>query len=59
MTVAAGAFLLLLLLGVPIGFVLLGASVAYFALNPVMTVGAQIMEVLRAHSGLDREAFGT
>lgn len=36
MTLAAAAFLLLLLLGVPIGFVLLGASVAYFTFNPVM-----------------------
>lgn len=36
MTVVALVFGLLLVLGVPIAFVLLGASVAYFALNPMM-----------------------
>ncbi len=44
MTVAALVFGLLLVLGVPIAFVLLGASVAYFALNPMMaSVVAQRM----------------
>lgn len=36
MTEAAIAFLLLMLLGVPIAFVILGASVVYFAINPLM-----------------------
>lgn len=36
MTVTAIVFLLLLVLGVPIGFVILGASVVYFMLNPLM-----------------------
>ena len=36
MTLAAVAFLALLALGVPIGFTILGASVAYFAVNPLM-----------------------
>ena len=36
MTIAAIVFLLLLILGVPIGFVILGASVIYFIFNPLM-----------------------
>ena len=36
MTVVAVVFLVLLVLGVPIAFVILGASVVYFALNPLM-----------------------
>lgn len=36
MILTALVFLLLLVLGVPIAFVLLGASVAYFAMNPMM-----------------------
>lgn len=36
MIVAAVTFALLLVLGVPIAFVLLGASISYFALNPMM-----------------------
>lgn len=36
MILSATVFLLLLVLGVPIGFVLLGASLAYFTLNPTM-----------------------
>ena len=36
MTEAALAFAVLLLLGVPIAFVILGASVVYFTLNPLM-----------------------
>ena len=37
MTVIAIVFVLLLVLGVPIAFVILGASVVYFTLNPLMT----------------------
>lgn len=37
MTVVVVVFALLLLLGLPIGFVMLGASLAYFAVNPMMT----------------------
>ncbi|WP_367716599.1 TRAP transporter large permease [Nitratireductor sp. GISD-1A_MAKvit] len=37
MTIVAITFVLLLVLGLPIGFVMLGASMAYFALNPMMT----------------------
>ena len=37
MTVVAIVFVLLLVLGVPIAFVILGASVVYFTLNPLMT----------------------
>ena len=36
MTLIAIVFLLLLVLGTPIAFVLLGTSVAYFAVNPMM-----------------------
>ena len=36
MTIVAVVFVLLLVLGVPIAFVILGASVVYFALNPLM-----------------------
>lgn len=37
MTIVAVVFVLLLVLGVPIAFVILGASVVYFTLNPLMT----------------------
>lgn len=44
MIAAAAAFVVLLALGLPIGFVMLGASMAYFALNPMMaSVVAQRM----------------
>lgn len=44
MTIVALSFLLLLVLGVPIAFVLLGSSVAYFIVNPMMaSVVAQRM----------------
>ena len=36
MTIVAVVFVLLLVLGVPIAFVILGASVVYFTLNPLM-----------------------
>ncbi len=36
MTVAVIAFVALIILRVPIGFTMLGASAAYFALNPMM-----------------------
>ncbi|WP_048645713.1 TRAP transporter large permease [Nitratireductor soli] len=36
MTIVAIVFLILLVLGLPIGFVMLGASMAYFAINPMM-----------------------
>ncbi len=49
MTLAAIAFVLLLALGVPVGFVMLGASMAYFAQNPMMaSIVAQ-----RLSSGLE------
>lgn len=49
MTVAALAFFVLLGLGLPVGFVMLGASMAYFALNPMMaSIVAQ-----RMSSGLE------
>ena len=37
MTVVAIVFVVLLVLGLPVGFVMLGASMAYFAMNPMMT----------------------
>lgn len=37
MTVVAIVFVILLALGLPVGFVMLGASMAYFAINPMMT----------------------
>lgn len=37
MTVVAIVFIVLLVLGLPVGFVMLGASMAYFAINPMMT----------------------
>ncbi len=37
MTVVAIVFVILLVLGLPVGFVMLGASMAYFAINPMMT----------------------
>lgn len=37
MILATLAFVLLLALGLPVGFVMLGASMAYFAVNPMMT----------------------
>ncbi|MEX4010454.1 TRAP transporter large permease [Neoaquamicrobium sediminum] len=37
MTVVAIVFVTLLVLGLPVGFVMLGASMAYFAINPMMT----------------------
>lgn len=37
MTLVAIVFVLLLVMGAPIAFVILGASVVYFALNPMMT----------------------
>ena len=36
MTLVAITFVILLVLGLPVGFVMLGASMAYFALNPMM-----------------------
>lgn len=36
MTVVAIVFVVLLVLGLPVGFVMLGASMAYFAINPMM-----------------------
>jgi len=36
-TVVAIVFVILLALGLPVGFVMLGASMAYFAINPMMT----------------------
>ena len=36
MTIVAIVFVLLLVLGLPVGFVMLGASMAYFAVNPMM-----------------------
>lgn len=36
MTIVAIVFVLLLVLGLPVGFVMLGASMAYFTLNPLM-----------------------
>ncbi|MBE2274786.1 MAG: TRAP transporter large permease [Rhodobacteraceae bacterium] len=49
MTLAAIAFFVLLALGVPVGFVMLGASMAYFAQNPMMaSIVAQ-----RLSSGLE------
>ncbi len=49
MIIASLAFLLLLVLGLPIGFVMLGASMAYFAQNPMMaSIVAQ-----RMSSGLE------
>jgi len=35
-TIVAIVFLVLLVLGLPVGFVMLGASMAYFAMNPMM-----------------------
>ncbi|RGP35276.1 TRAP transporter large permease [Pseudotabrizicola alkalilacus] len=49
MTIAAIAFFVLLGLGLPVGFVMLGASMAYFAQNPMMaSIVAQ-----RMSSGLE------
>lgn len=49
MTIAAIAFVVLLGLGLPVGFVMLGASMAYFAQNPMMaSIVAQ-----RMSSGLE------
>jgi tripartite ATP-independent transporter DctM subunit len=49
MTIAAIAFFMLLLLGLPVGFVMLGASMAYFLQNPSMaSIVAQ-----RMSSGLE------
>lgn len=49
MIIASLAFLLLLVMGLPIGFVMLGASMAYFAQNPMMaSIVAQ-----RMSSGLE------
>lgn len=49
MILACLAFVLLLLLGLPVGFVMLGASMAYFAQNPMMaSIVAQ-----RMSSGLE------
>lgn len=37
MTIVAITFVVLLVLGLPVGFVMLGASMAYFTFNPMMT----------------------
>ena len=37
MTIVVIVFVILLVLGLPVGFLMLGASMAYFALNPMMT----------------------